>query len=516
MVGSNTLFHATLVLPFLGVGAEFFTTNAICRKNNCINPIFPGLEDLHRLEEASWTASTRSKVSKALGFCRNAVNYDPALPVSQTQVDFDAIVRKQDAAANTMFVYHLAGLGLEAWNYPKPELADNCVKSIWRMVCFTYFPRAPLGAQDGAPTKFIRPCQSCCQNYIKTCGVECCDESVKCVFTHEKAITPTTTLVQSGYAPHDGPSSLCTGAASSRAPSLLIWLLLLLQGSGFLEMVRAAGSSRNLWMVGMVCAMSLLLQGCDFDVPTHSVGNWRAETDYLISFEFVPPGMPARNAVLNSCAYPHLSQTVQCGGRGVCRVWDETDLENSAAFCFCDRDWADPECSTKRKSQVVAFSLSVFLGFLGVDQFYLGFPIAGSLKLCTLGGFGAWWVVDIIRLGSAPVDSVNFKVAADLPHWTFVLCTVCMSTIIGFAVAHAMLVQHRQKRHRDVLLMKANEEHRHMAAEARGDRVQGDSMAMEKLISMSRGVPDYGSTNPGMGGNTLPPAGQGSWKRENV
>ncbi len=50
------------------------------------------------------------------------------------------------------------------------------------------------------------------------------------------------------------------------------------------------------------------------------------------------------------------------------------------------------------KKFMTAVLLSFFLGSLGLDRFYLGYPRLGILKLLTMGGFGFWTVFDFILI----------------------------------------------------------------------------------------------------------------------
>ena len=50
------------------------------------------------------------------------------------------------------------------------------------------------------------------------------------------------------------------------------------------------------------------------------------------------------------------------------------------------------------KSWGVAFALSFFVGYFGVDRFYLGYTWSGIWKLLTFGGIGIWWVIDLVLL----------------------------------------------------------------------------------------------------------------------
>ena len=55
-------------------------------------------------------------------------------------------------------------------------------------------------------------------------------------------------------------------------------------------------------------------------------------------------------------------------------------------FVFSDKDW------------LTAVLLSLFVGWLGIDRFYLGYTGLGIAKLLTLGFFGIWALIDLVLI----------------------------------------------------------------------------------------------------------------------
>jgi TM2 domain-containing membrane protein YozV len=62
---------------------------------------------------------------------------------------------------------------------------------------------------------------------------------------------------------------------------------------------------------------------------------------------------------------------------------------------FSDKEW------------MPALLISLFLGGLGIDRFYLGYTGLGIAKLLTLGGCGVWALIDFILIALRKVPDNN-------------------------------------------------------------------------------------------------------------
>lgn len=77
-----------------------------------------------------------------------------------------------------------------------------------------------------------------------------------------------------------------------------------------------------------------------------------------------------------------------------------------------DEQWVDTlknSAMESERSWGTALALSFFLGVFGADRFYLGYALFGFIKFFTLGGFGFWYVIDVILLLMGNMTDVEGK-----------------------------------------------------------------------------------------------------------
>ena len=65
------------------------------------------------------------------------------------------------------------------------------------------------------------------------------------------------------------------------------------------------------------------------------------------------------------------------------------DLTDTQKMLFCS------QFDSSKKDPTTIMALAIVLGGWGVDRFLLGDTGMGFLKLCTLGGCGIFWIIDI-------------------------------------------------------------------------------------------------------------------------
>ncbi|WP_424049492.1 TM2 domain-containing protein [Prevotella melaninogenica] len=68
---------------------------------------------------------------------------------------------------------------------------------------------------------------------------------------------------------------------------------------------------------------------------------------------------------------------------------------------------------SQMKDPLLSILLSIFIGTLGVDRFYIGDVGLGIGKLLTGGGCGIWWLIDIFLI----VDATKQKNLEQLSYY---------------------------------------------------------------------------------------------------
>jgi TM2 domain-containing membrane protein YozV len=73
------------------------------------------------------------------------------------------------------------------------------------------------------------------------------------------------------------------------------------------------------------------------------------------------------------------------------------ETETGAEVCAkCGQSLPAPP--KKGKDWLVALLLCIFLGGMGIHRFYTGHFLVGVVQLFTLGGFGIWALIDLVRI----------------------------------------------------------------------------------------------------------------------
>jgi len=169
-----------------------------------------------------WLCAEKETVWRNAGICqRIVVGYNFGLPGDVPGASQEDLALLQGRKALTAYVAHLTGMGYDFWDYTEPWKHSECIQSVWKMACYTHFPRCHKSG------RYLRPCASSCESYIQACKVQCCDEGVQCVFTHATRLANGNVLVEEGYDRHHGPSPMCTGGAGS-LQTALAWALMVL------------------------------------------------------------------------------------------------------------------------------------------------------------------------------------------------------------------------------------------------------------------------------------------------
>ncbi len=73
-------------------------------------------------------------------------------------------------------------------------------------------------------------------------------------------------------------------------------------------------------------------------------------------------------------------------------------LEYTSECANCGHTFDPSIWHQGKHSKTTTLLLCIFLGIIGGHRFYTGYTGIGFLQLITLGGFGIWWLTDLISI----------------------------------------------------------------------------------------------------------------------
>jgi hypothetical protein len=91
--------------------------------------------------------------------------------------------------------------------------------------------------------------------------------------------------------------------------------------------------------------------------------------------------------------------------------------------------------NTSPRSFIATWLFAWLLGVLGVDRFYLGKVGTGILKLLTIGGFGIWWLVDLVlTLTNAQKDKDGRRVMGTRQEQMIAWIVTAIGVLFGWVM----------------------------------------------------------------------------------